>query len=175
MIGGALQSVCKTYPIVAEEHLLSPLLLELKSSGGQPACACLLAQLSPSPLFLESSILPALIALLCSLLTHPADHNCVDSCVQDWKPFLSISATLVKIVEHNAKSTPLTSTLLKSVVALSQQVTKSHWVCCSEQVNAFVEVISSAISFNTQHASEKWVSCGSYCDMVASSFSFQLV
>ncbi len=158
VIGCALQSACKTYPVLAEEHLISPLLLELRTSG-KPATARLLAQLAPSPLFLATSILPTFISLLNSLLAHSANHRDTGFCEQDWKAFSSISLIVLQVVKCNAESAPLTTASLDSLVMLSHRVAKSHWMCCSEQVNMFVDTIFSAISFNTRHAAERCVVC----------------
>ena len=155
MIGSALQSVCKMYPLLVEDYLITPLLSELKSNR-HPASAQLLATLSPPPPLLATTVVPSLLTLLDSSFTHSDKHN-VTGCMQDWSMATSISSTLLKIVERNAESAPLTCALLDSVVLLSQQVAQFHWVCCIEKVDTFMEKVSSILSLNGRHAGERWV------------------
>ena len=154
LIGNALESVCKTYPKLAEEWLCSPLLLELKSSW-KPASVQLLAQLSPSPFFLASCVIPALLTLLHSLFPGSAGQKATGSCTQEWKQIFPTSAALLQVIECNAAFAPLTSSSVNSIVALTKQVTRTHCNCCSDQVNAFVGTMSSVILVNTRHALER--------------------
>lgn len=156
LIGSALQSACKAYPNLAEEQLCSPLLMELKGEW-KPASVQLLSQLSPSPLFLASCVVPALLTLLHSFFSGSADQKATGSCTLEWNQIVPTSAALLQVIERNAASALLTSPSLNSLVALSQQVTRAHHNSCSEQVDAFVGTISSVILVNARHAPERYI------------------
>lgn len=149
-VSSALQSLCKAYPKLAKEHLISPTLTELDTD---PSRAWLLVHLSPTP-SLAASALPALISILQSLLGN--SPRCDGMSEQWWGEVFSISTALLNIVRNNAASAPLTRLSVTCLVLLSQQAAGTHWKCCSAQVGRLIEDISTSFSYNAQHATDRW-------------------
>ena len=113
-------------PSLAEQQLISPLLLELNVN---PDSAWLLATLAVTPP-LAATILPSLLSVIEQLVQTDGDHD-----EQFWQSVMSVSSALPKIVEQNAKSIPLNSSLTNSLIQCSQKAANVHWQCCFDQVS----------------------------------------
>lgn len=144
-----LQSICKTFPSLAKEHLISPLLLELDVN---PVSAGLLAVMAVTPP-LAASILSSLLSVVEQLVqtTSPIFHK-----DRYWEIIFSISLALLKLLEHNAESVPLNP---DSLLQLSQQAANIHWQCCIAEVSKLIELLSTALSLTARHASVWLVYC----------------
>ena len=142
-VRSTLQVVCRTHPALAKEHLIVPLLTEVDTD---PSRAWLLATLSPTPA-LATFIIPSLIVLLQRLL--PSLSDC-----KNWENTFHISLTLVKVIKNVAKSAPLSSAWMDSLVLLSHQVSCTHWKCCSAEACRLIDYISTLLSHNARNATE---------------------
>lgn len=155
-----LQSVCRAYPAVAEEHLISPTLTELDTD---PSRAWLLAFLSPTP-SLAVSVLPALISFLQHLLNSSSLCDGTALSEQYWGKVLPLSSALLDVIKSNTGSAALTLSSVNSLVLLSQQAADMHWKCCTTELCRFIENISVSFSHNARHATDRllrgcWVWC----------------
>lgn len=148
-MSSALQSVCKSYPAIVEEHLISPTLAELETN---PDKAWLLATLSPTPALAEV-VLPAVVALLQQLTS---SYNRAVSVQHCWDRLLPLSSALLSVVQCNPGSAPLSLQSLKALLLLSHQNATVHWKCCEVEVNTFIENISGSLFCNTQHATDRY-------------------
>ncbi len=144
----ALQSVCKTHATLSEEHLISPLLMELEAN---PNRAWLLASLSSIP-SQAAFILPSLVSVLQHLLANSSSH--CETASLNWEP---ISSAFLDVIRNNAESVPLTPTLVDALVLLSHQAANAHWQCCNAQVRSLIRDISSSLSHNARHATDRFV------------------
>ena len=148
MLGLALQSVCKAYPAITKEHLIFPLMMKLDV---HPSRAQLLAVLSPTPL-LSTSILPPLLLVLQQLLTN--SMQCAVT-KEFWGGIFTISSSLLDAICNSAQSAPLTLSIVDSLLILTQKAANIHWKCCSVEVQKFIATISSLLSYNAQHATDR--------------------
>lgn len=154
ILGSTLKAVSKIFPSLSQKHVISPLLVELNSN---PHGAWLLAFLAATP-SLAASILPSLFQGLIQLLQSlSSNHKDQVLRINSWEGILSISSAILKLVEQNVDSSPLTPVLLDSLVQLSCQAGNDHWQCCFEEVTKFIELLSVALFHNTHHASRRLV------------------
>ena len=160
--------MCKLFPALARDQLIVPLIKELDA---EPSIGWLVAFLSPIP-SLADYILPTLIAVLLHLLmeltpcvkatlsnspievatsTSPDDHS------HSWEEVNIIVASVLKIVEQNAKSCPLTDATLDSLVDTCVKASQDHWKCCKCVLYKFIMSIASALSHNARHANDRYM------------------
>lgn len=151
-VSSALQSVCKAYPTLAKEHLISPTLVELETS---PSRAWLLATLAATP-SLAAAVLPALISIV-QQLASSSSLDCDGTALAQhyWDKLLPVSSVLPDVIQSNPGAAPLALPSLNSLVLLSQQTAATHWKCCNAKVNRFIENISASISYNARHATDR--------------------
>lgn len=136
--------MCKINPVLAEKHLINPLLGKISSDASG---AWLLVVLASTPT-LVASVIPTLIAVLQDILTN------LSHC--DWEQISSISLALLEMIKRNAESAPLTTTSVDCLLQLSDQAANRHWNCCSAQVSKLIECIAGSLSHNARYATDRY-------------------